>query len=82
MLSAAAINCYTARMDRCNHCQQELVGIDNRGERLTGCLSCNLWSASGEKLWIELCAEDLVALHELRRAEASKRMPQVHRSSS
>lgn len=60
-------------MDQCNHCRQDLIGIDNRGERLTGCLSCNLWSASGEKLWIELCAEDLVALHELRRAEASKR---------
>jgi hypothetical protein len=29
------------RMDQCNHCQQELIGIDNRGERLTGCLSCN-----------------------------------------
>jgi hypothetical protein len=69
-------------MDQCNHCRQALIGIDNRGERLSGCLSCNLWSASGETLWIELCAEDLVALHELRRAEASKRMPQVHRSSS
>ena len=20
-------------MDQCNHCQQELIGIDNRGER-------------------------------------------------
>jgi len=69
-------------MNQCNHCQQELISIDNRGERLTGCISCNLWSASGEKLWIELCAEDLHALHASRRAEASKKMPQVHRSSS
>jgi hypothetical protein len=67
-------------MDRCNHCQHELITIDNRGEQLTGCLPCNLWSASGEKLWIELCADDLHALEELRRAEASK-MPKVHRSS-
>ena len=70
-------------MDQCNHCQQELIGIDNRGERLTGCLSCNLWSASGEKLWIELSSVDVAhALQKLRRAEASKRMPKVHRSSS
>jgi hypothetical protein len=69
-------------MDRCNYCQQELIDIDNRGERLTGCLPCNLWSVSGEKLWIELCADDLQALEELRRAEAAKKMPQVHRSSS
>ena len=48
------------RMDQCN----QLIGIDNRGERLTAYLSCNLWLASGEKLWIELCAKDLVALHE------------------
>jgi hypothetical protein len=69
-------------MDQCDQCQQELIGIDNRGERLTGCISCNLWSASGEKLWIELRVEDLYALHALRRAEASKKMPKVHRSSS
>ena len=68
-------------MDRCNQCQQELIGIENRGERLTGCLSCNLWSVTGEKLWIELCADDLHALEELRRAEANK-MPKVHRLSS
>jgi hypothetical protein len=69
-------------MDRCNHCQQELIEIDNRGELLTGCLPCNLWSASGEKLWIELCADDLHAIEELRRAEASNKMPKVHRMSS
>jgi hypothetical protein len=65
-------------MDRCNHCQQELISIENRGEQLTGCLSCNLWSASGEKLWIKLCGDDLYALEELRRAK----MPKVHRLSS
>jgi hypothetical protein len=70
-------------MDQCNHCQQELIVIDNRGERLTGCLLCNLWSVSGEKLWIELDSEDVAhARQELRRAKASKKMPQVHRSSS
>jgi hypothetical protein len=66
-------------MDRFNHCK--LIEIDSRGERLTGCLSCNLWSASGEKLWIRLSAEDMHALHHLRHGGASKVMPKPHRSS-
>jgi hypothetical protein len=71
------------RMDRCNHCKQELIEIDNRGEQLTGCLSCNLWSASGEKLWITLSKEDLnaLALHHLRQGGSAKQMPKPHRSS-
>ena len=28
----------------CHNCGQDLIEIDNRGERLTGCLSCNLWA--------------------------------------
>jgi hypothetical protein len=60
-----------------HHCHQELINIENRGEQLIGCLPCNLWSASGEKLWIELCADDLHALEELRRAK----LPKAHRSS-
>jgi len=35
-------------MKRCNQCKQELIELDNRGERLAGCLSCNLWSASAK----------------------------------
>jgi hypothetical protein len=31
--------------DRCNQCGQDLIEIDNRGERLKGCLTCNLWAA-------------------------------------
>jgi hypothetical protein len=71
------------RMDCCNHCKQELIDIDSRGERLTGCLSCNLWSASGEKLWITLSKEDLnaLALHHLRHGGSAKQMPKPHRSS-
>jgi hypothetical protein len=62
-------------MDRCNHCQQELIEIDNRGERLAGCLSCNLWSVAGEKLWMALSKEDLNALelHYLRQQMPSPR---------
>jgi hypothetical protein len=70
-------------MDHCNDCKQELIEIDNRGEWLMGCLSLQLWSASGEKLWISLLTEDLhaLALHRLRHDEVAKRMPKPHRSS-
>jgi hypothetical protein len=48
---------------RCNHCKMPLIEIDNRGERLIGCLTCNLCDA--EK-WKRLSEEDLAALHRLR----------------
>jgi len=38
-------------MDRCHNCGQELVEIDNRGQRLTGCITCNLWTAGDAKGW-------------------------------
>ena len=50
----------------CNHCKRTIIEIDNRGERLTGCLTCNLWSAPGAKRWTRLSEEDLRALHQLR----------------
>jgi hypothetical protein len=33
---------------RCNQCDQELIEVDNRGERLVACLTCNLWAAEGQ----------------------------------
>ena len=39
--------------------------VDNRGKRLTGCLTCNLWAVEGEG-WTRLSEEDLRALHQLR----------------
>ena len=53
-------------MGRCHNCGQELMEIDKRGERLTGCLTCNLWSAGEDKRWRRLSEEDLRALHQLR----------------
>jgi hypothetical protein len=50
----------------CKECGRELVEIDNRGERLIGCLTCNLWSAEGKERWVRLNEEDLRALHVLR----------------
>ena len=58
--------CYGGDMDRCYNCGQELIEIDNRGERVTGCLTCNLWSAEGKEHWVRLGEEDLRALQELR----------------
>jgi len=53
-------------MDRCHNCGQELVEIDNRGQRLTGWITCNLWTAGDAKGWTRLSEEDLRALHQLR----------------
>jgi hypothetical protein len=36
---------------RCIQCKQPLVEIDNYGARLTGCLTCNLWSVADGKRW-------------------------------
>ena len=58
--------CYGGDMDRCYNCGQELIEIDNRGERVTRCLTCNLWSAADDKGWRRLSEEDLRALHQLR----------------
>ena len=53
-------------MSCCHNCGQELMEIDNRGERLIGCLTCNLWSAADHNHWRRLSEEDLRALHQLR----------------
>jgi hypothetical protein len=52
---------------RCIECKQPLIEIDNYGARLTGCLTCNLWSVADGKRWIRLPEEDLRALYLLRR---------------
>ena len=40
---------------------------NNGGERLKGCLTCNLWSTVDRKLWKRLSEEDLRALYALVR---------------
>ncbi|MGH9552893.1 MAG: hypothetical protein ACRD3W_26165 [Terriglobales bacterium] len=52
--------------ERCNPCGQPLVEIDNQGQRLKGCLTCNLWVAEGKEYWVRLSEEDLRAIHHLR----------------
>jgi hypothetical protein len=51
----------------CNQCKQPLTEIDNYGERLTGCLTCNLWATADGTRWKRLSEEDLRALHLLVR---------------
>ena len=46
-------------------CKQPLIEIDNRGKRLKGCLTCNLWSTADGKRWKRLSEEDLRAFHQL-----------------
>jgi plasmid replication initiation protein len=63
------------RITCCNHCKQPLIEIDNGGERLKGCLTCNLWSTVDRKLWKRLSEEDLRALYALVRDHYLIRMP-------
>ena len=51
----------------CNQCHQPLIEIENNGQRLRGCLTCNLWASSGGGRWIRLSEEDIRSLHLLRR---------------
>jgi len=49
----------------CKQCNQPLVEIDHRGERLTGCPKCNRWQAAiGE--WCRLASDDIAALRALK----------------
>jgi len=49
----------------CFECKRPLTEIDNRGELLKGCLTCNIWwSPSGAK--VRLSEEDLRLLYRMR----------------
>ena len=58
MVDADKIACW-------NQCEQPLIEIDNRGKRLKGCLTCNLWSTADGKRWKRLSEEDLREFHQL-----------------
>ena len=52
----------------CFECKQALTELDNYGQRLKGCITCNIWwSLAGDK--VRLPEEDLRALYQLRRNE-------------
>jgi hypothetical protein len=50
----------------CTECHQRLVEIDNGGQILVGCITCNRWLDQDGNL-VQLSVEDSAALHALRR---------------
>jgi hypothetical protein len=53
----------------CFECKRPLVEIDNRGQRLRGCMTCNIWRSLTGGGAVKLSVEDLAALHALRRKD-------------
>jgi hypothetical protein len=50
----------------CKRCGSSLIQIDHYGDRLTGCLECNLWEGDKRAFIVELEVEDWEALGKLR----------------
>ena len=50
---------------KCKGCGQPLIEVDNRGQRLRGCLTCNEWRDSAGDV-VKLSVDDLAAVHALR----------------
>ena len=49
----------------CEDCAAALVEIDHYGERLIGCIDCNVWRSNKRAFIVELSPEDIRALREL-----------------
>ena len=47
----------------CSQCGGPLIEIDCYGDRLIGCVKCNLWRKNGEEHLQSLTEEDLEALN-------------------
>ena len=52
----------------CTECKQSLIEIDNRGELLRGCATCNIWWPLEGGMGVKLSVEDLQAIQKLNRA--------------
>ena len=50
-------------------CKQPLVEIDNRGKRLTGCMTCNIWWSLTGGGAVKLSVGDLYALQQLKQTK-------------
>jgi hypothetical protein len=50
----------------CDRCGAPLIEIEHHGDRLTGCLACNLWRGDKSAFIVELEVEDWEALGKLR----------------
>jgi hypothetical protein len=51
----------------CFECKRPLVEIDNRGQHLDGCMTCNIWWSLTGGAAVKLSVEDLYAIQQLRR---------------
>jgi hypothetical protein len=49
----------------CRECKRPVIELDNYGERLTGCITCNIWWTADD-IKKRLSEADLQALHLLR----------------
>jgi hypothetical protein len=50
----------------CDRCGAPLIEIEDHGDRLTGCLACNLWQGDKSEFIVELEVEDWEALGKLK----------------
>jgi hypothetical protein len=50
----------------CQRCGAPLIEIEHHGDRLTGCLACNLWQGTKAAFIVELEVEDWEALGKLK----------------
>jgi hypothetical protein len=50
----------------CERCGALLIEIEDHGDRLTGCLACNLWQGDKSEFIVELEVEDWEALGKLK----------------
>jgi len=53
----------------CRECKQSLVEIDNCGELLRGCATCNIWWPLGGGMGVILSKKDLDAIQKIKRAK-------------
>jgi hypothetical protein len=50
----------------CDRCGSPLIQIDHFGDRLMGCVACNVWRGDKSAFVVELAVEDWEALGKLR----------------
>ena len=50
----------------CQRCGAPLIEIEHHGDRLMGCLACNLWQGTKAAFIVELEVEDWEALGKLK----------------
>lgn len=50
----------------CDRCGAPLIQIDHYGDRLTGCVACNVWRGDKGAFIVELAVEDWEALGKLK----------------